>query len=174
MRELAVGTQTTPVELASLMNDLLPDDIVCGRPGADGAVVLHAASAAWASWLPASSQEMIAARVAIDVVLQQVDGMPGARSLAGYVRKQLAGGVSATAGLLAPPLTLLATLYTKTGGPMQGGPAQSRMAPLPTSAWSDSDGNDPLAVTPEQRQALETLLDKLMQLPCRSKQPDRQ
>jgi hypothetical protein len=47
------------------------------------------------------------------------------------------------------------------------------MPPGPACGDSDDDAADHAQVTPEQRQALETLIDRLMQLPCPSKQPDR-
>ena len=171
MRELAVSTQTTPVELANLFNGLLPDETVGGKPGADGAVILYGSNDGQASRFPASGRAVIAARVAIDVVLQQVDGMPGAQPLASTIRAQLAGDNAARAGGLAPPLTLLAQLYCKTIGAMPGSPAQAWIAPRPDSAWSDDYQTEETAVTPEQQQALETLIDRLMQLPRRSTQP---
>nr|WP_314628166.1 hypothetical protein [uncultured Noviherbaspirillum sp.] len=174
MRELAVGTQTTPVELAELFNGLSPDDIVGGKPGADGAVVLFGSYGGLVTLNPASNRAVIAARVAIDVVLQRVEGMPGAQALVGRVRRQLDGDVVARVGGLAAPLTLLAELYCKTVSPMPGSPAQSRLAPRPACHGSDDDDTEQLAVTPEQQQALKTLIDRLMQLPTRSKQPDRQ
>lgn len=173
MRELAVSTQTTPVELANLFNGLLPDNIIGGKPGADGAVVLYGSNDEQASRHPPSVRAIIAARVAIDVVLQQVDGMPGAQPLAGYIREQLAGNGATRAGLLAPPLTLLAQLYCRTTGAMPDGSLPGRMALLPGSDLFDSDEYEEPAVTPEQQQALETLIDRLMQLPCRSREPDR-
>jgi hypothetical protein len=173
MRELAVGTQTTPVELADLFNGLLPDDIVGGKPGANGAVVLFGTNGGLVTLNPASNRAVIAARVAIDVVLQQVDGMPGAQALVKSVRKQLDKDIVARVGGLAPLLTLLANLYCKTVSPMPGSPARTRMAPRPACASGDGDDTEQLAVTPEQQQALETLIDRLMQLPCRPKQPDR-
>lgn len=174
MRELAVGTQTTPVELAELFNGLPPDDIVGGKPGADGAVVLFGSYGGLVTRNPASNRAVIAARVAIDVVLQRVEGMPGAQALVDCVRQQLDGDIVAKVGELAPLLTLLAKLYCKTIGPMPGSPPQSRLAPRPTCARSEGDDTEQLTVTPEQKQALETLIDRLMQLPYRSKQPDRQ
>ena len=174
MRELAVGTQTTPVELANFFNMLEADAVVGGKPGADGAVVLFGRDDGHSAPYPASGRTVIAARVAIEVVLQQVDGMPGARPLLDHVRKQLAGDMPAQVACLAPTLTLLAKLYWKTIGAMPCGPAQIRMAPRPACAWSDGNQAGPAAVTAQQQQALEALIDRLMQLHRRSKQPDRQ
>ena len=173
MRELSVSTQTTPVELADLFNNLSPEDEVGGKPGANGTVVLHVCSGGRLLPHPSSCRTAIAARVAIDVVLQHVDGMPGARVLVGKVREQLDGDTAARAGWLAAPLTVLARLYARTTNAMPGGAGPVRMPPGPACGESDDDVADQVQVTPEQRQALETLIDRLMQLPCPSKQPDR-
>ena len=79
MRELHVSTQTTPVELADFFNQLLPDEEVGGRPGAEGTVVLYACSDAPNAWAYCGMRNAIAARVAIDVIVQHVAGMPGAQ-----------------------------------------------------------------------------------------------
>jgi hypothetical protein len=171
MRELAVSTQTTPVELADLFNQLLPDDKVGGRPGPDGAVILYVCSDGRSPVPHPDSRAAIAARVAIDVVLQQVEGMPGALTLVGKVREQLDGD-AAKAASLAPPLTQLARLYSTTAGAMPDRAGRIRMLP---AACTDGDG-DPgelALVTSEQQQALESLIDRLMQLPCPSKPPGR-
>lgn len=172
MRELSVSTQTTPVELADLFNNLSPDDEVGGRPGVDGAVVLYVCSDGRSPLYQANARVAIAARVAIDVVLQHVDGMPGAHALAGKVRKQLAKDTGARAGWLAPPLTVLARLYARTISAMPGSPGAIRILPCYPRAECDHAAEHAL-VTPEQRQALEMLMDRLMELPCPSKQPDR-
>jgi hypothetical protein len=176
MRKLSVTTLTTPVELADLFNDLSPDDEVGGKPGIDGAVVLYVCCGGGSSPLRyASSRSAVAARVAIDVVLQQVEGMPGAHALARDVREQLTGDCGARAGCLAPPLTMLASLYRRTRSAM---PATTGRIPIvPAASYTennnDSDVSDLASVTAEQRQALENLIDKLMQLPCPSKQAGR-
>ena len=172
MRELSVSTQTTPVELADLFNHLLPDDKIGGRQGADGAVVLYAFSDGRLPLLHPDSWAAIAARVAIDVVLQHVAGMPGALTLVGQVREQLDGGAAARAALLAPPLTQLARLYCTTASAMPHRAERIRMLPA-ASTDGDSDLGELALVTPEQRQALESLIDRLMQLPCPSKPAGR-
>jgi hypothetical protein len=173
MRELAVSTQTTPVDLANLFDGLLPDDAVGGRPGTDGAIILYVNSARRCAQHPASVRSVIAARVAIDVVLQQVDGMPGAQPLVNDIRKQLAGDAAATAGWLAPPLALLARLYSRTTSAMPGSPRQIRVQDSASCADIDTDAAEQATFTPQQQQALEALIDRLMALPRRSKQPDR-
>jgi hypothetical protein len=173
MRELSVSTQTTPVELADLFNGLLPDDEVAGKPGADGAVILYVCRDSRSPLHHASSRAAIAARVAIDVVLQHVEGMPGADVLVGQVRKQLDGESAARADRLAPPLAVLARLYCTTTAAM---PETAGRSPIPAPAActnGDSDVDELALVTSEQRQALESLIDRLMQLPCPSKPPDR-
>lgn len=171
MRELSVSTQTTPVELADLFNNLLPDEKVGGRPGADGAVVLYVCRDGRSPVLHPGSRAAIAARVAIEVVLQHVTGMPGALNLVGQVREQLDGDAARPA-LLAPPLTQLARLYCKTTSAMPDRAGRIRMLP---AACTDGDGDlgELALVTSEQRQALECLIDRLMQLPCPSKPPGR-
>lgn len=173
MRELAVSTQTTPVELADFSRGLLPDDTVGGRPGTDGAVILYVKSGRQCAQHPASVRAVIAARVAIDVVLQQVDGMPGAQPLVDDIREQLAGDAAATAGWLAPPLALLARLYSRTTSAMSGIPRQIRARAGASCAEIDTDAAEQATFTPQQQQALEALIDRLMELPRRSKQPDR-
>jgi hypothetical protein len=173
MRELTVSTQTTPVELARLFNRLAPDDEVGGKPGADGAVILYVCNDGRSPRRPASGRIAISARVAIDVVLQHVDGMPGAQPLVAKVRKQLAEDGGAKAGWLAPPLTMLATLYCKTAGAMSAGASQLLRLSGHARIAVDHDSEEQAQVTPEQRQALEALIDKLMLLPCRSRQLDR-
>ena len=174
MRELSVSTQTTPVELANLFSHLLPDDKVGGRPGGDGAVVLYVCSDGQVPVLHPGSRAAIAARVAIDVVLQHVAGMPGASTLVGHVREQLNGDSVARAALLAPPLAQLARLYCTTASAMPDRAGRIRMLPAGyTDGDSDSDPGELALVNSEQRQALESLIDRLMQLPCPSKPPGR-
>jgi hypothetical protein len=173
MRELSVSTQTTPVELASMFNGLAPDDEIGGKPGADGAVILYVCGGRRSPIRDASGQVAITARVAIDVVLQHVDGMPGAQPMVGNVREQLAGTGIAKAGWLAPPLTVLARLYMKTVSAMPGSPEPGRMPPRQARADSD-DAAEQVLLTPEQRQSMENLIDRLMALSMPSRQPNRQ
>lgn len=173
MRELSVSTQTTPVELANLFNSLLADDEVGGRRGADGAVVLYGCGNAPLPFDLARGRAVIAARVAIDVVLQHVAGMPGARPLLANVREQLAGNAMPRVGCLAPPLTMLARLYIRTTSAMPGAVGDTRL--LHASGGFDDHDTDaePAGVTAEQQQALESLIDRLMALSSPSRQPDR-
>ncbi len=174
MRELSVSTQTTPVELADLFSHLLPDDTVGGRPGRDGALVLYVCSDGQLPVLHPGSRAAIAARVAIDVVLQHVAGMPGAFTLVRQVREQLNDDSVARASLLTPPLMKLARLYCTTASAMPDRVGRIRMLPAAcTDGDSHSDVGELAFVTSEQRQALESLIERLMQLPCPSKPPGR-
>lgn len=173
MRELSVSTQTTPAELASLFNSLLPDEEVGGRPGLNGEVTLYVCGGDRSRDRAEGPMAAIAARVAIDVVLQHVHGMPGAQPLLANVREQLAGDTPAKAGWLAPPLTILARLYCKTMNAMPDSAPQIRILPRHACSEREGDATEQAQLTPEQQEALESLIDRLMQLPCRSKQQDR-
>ena len=173
MRELHVTTQTTPVELADFFNRLLPDDEVGGRPGAEGAVVLYVCDEAPSSYAYANMRNAVAARVAIDVVLQHVAAMPGAQSLLSNVLDQFAGDTAPKAGWLAPPLTVLARLYRKTVNAIPVGADQSRTVYACTDDAADPDASEQVDLTGEQRKALETLLDRLGALSRPSKMPGR-
>jgi hypothetical protein len=172
MRELLVSTQTSPVELAAMFNDLEPNDEIGGRQGTDGALILYACGDGHSPAQSVNGRAAITARVAIDVVLQHVEGMPGAQSLVANVREQLAGAATAKAGWLAPPLTVLARLYSKTISAMPGRTEPGHMLPRLACGDIDDDAVEQQLLTPEQRQALENLLGRLMELPYPSKQPD--
>lgn len=172
MRELSVSTQTTPAELATLFNSLLPDEEVGGRPGPDGEVILYACGDSSRDRAE-DPRAAIAARVAIDVVLQHVYGMPGAQPLLANVHEQLAGNTPVRAGWLAPPLTMLARLYCKTVNAMPDSAPQIRILPRHAGFERDGDPVEHAQLTSEQQVALETLIDRLMQLPRRSKHRDR-
>lgn len=169
MRELSVSTQTTPIELAAFFDGLAPDDEIGGRPGQDGAVVLYVHNDLRPAFQHAIPEAAIAAGVAIDVVLQHVEYMPGALSLVANVRAQLDRGTVARAGWLAPPLAVLARLYAKTLHALPGNP----WSPRGDAAGNEEDGAEGESVTAEQRQALDMLLARLMQFPSPSKQPGR-
>lgn len=172
MRELSVSTQTTPPELATLFNSLLPDEEVGGRPGPDGEVILYACGDSSRDRAE-DPRVAIAARVAIDVVLQHVYGMPGAQPLLANVHEQLAGSTPARAGWLAPPLSMLARIYCKTMNALPDSAPLIRILPRQDCFEFDGDPIDQPQLTSEQQAALETLIDRLMQLPCRSKHRDR-
>ena len=173
MRELHVDTQTTPVELADFFNRLLPDNEVGGRPGADGAVVLFVRADVSCAYGYSSMRNAVAARVAIEVVLQPVASMPGAQPLLSNVRDQFAGDAPPKVGWLAPPLTALARLYRKTVNAMPPGMHQSRILYACTDDATEPQDNGEANLTGEQQQALETLLDRLGALSRPSKMPGR-
>jgi len=173
MRELIVSTQTSPVELAAMFNDLEPKDEIGGRQGADGVLILYPCGDGHSPAHSVNGRAAITARVAIDVVLQHVEGMPGAQPLVANVREQLAGAATAKAGWLAPPLTVLARLYSKTISAMPGRTEPGHMLPRLACGDIDDDAVEQQLLAPEQRQALENLLGRLIELPYPSKQADR-
>jgi len=164
MRELAVDICTTVEELALFINSLPPDGILGGVSGADGMVILYAAdvSARGAGKMPL--RDRLAARVAVEVVLQQTAGMPGAMQLLRNVEEQFEDDHGVRVGWLSPPLTILARIYRKT------------VNALPESALPgngkqyvpryDEDGGDPSApeLNEKQSQAIDLLIDKLLLL----------
>jgi hypothetical protein len=164
MRELAVGICTTVEELALFINSLPPDGILGGVSGADGMAILYAAevSARGAGKMPL--RDRLAARVAVEVVLQQTAGMPGAMQLLRNVEEQFEDDLGARVGWLSPPLTILARIYRKTVNALPD-------SPLPGNGKQyvpryDADGGDPSApeLNREQSQAIDLLIDKLLLL----------
>jgi hypothetical protein len=165
MPELIVGTQTTPVELADFFNQLHPDDEVAGKPGKEGSVTLYASNGIAGGHGSRKMRELVAARVAVEVVLQHVTGMPGTRPLLRSVREQLAEDQPPRAGALAAPLKDLAGLYRKTVSALPDG---SRQAGIQVHFMRDAESGeevDPQALTAEQAQLVERLIDKLVLLP---------
>lgn len=173
MRELHVSTQTTPVELAAFCNRLLPDEEIGGRPGADGTVVLYACSAAQHAHAYRGMRNVIAVRVAMDVVLQHVAGMPGAQPLLGNLAEQLGGDMPPKAGWLAPPLTVLARLYHKTMNAMPPGAAGAAMLHACSAALAEPDDAAGDALSREQELALEKLMERLVSLASMQKMPGK-
>lgn len=164
MKELAVDTCTTVEKLALFINSLPPDGILGGMSGTDGMVILYAAdtNALDAGKMPL--RDRLAARVAVDVVLQQVAGMPGATQLLRNVEEQFEDGHGARVGWLSPPLTVLARIYRKTVNALPD-------PRLPGSGKQyvpryDDDGGDPSGpgLNAEQSQAVDLLIDKLLLL----------
>jgi len=164
MPELIVGTHTTPVELADFFNQLNPDDEVAGKPGKEGSVTLYASSGIAAGHGSRKMRELVAARVAVEVVLQHVTGMPGTRPLLHSVREQLAEDQAPRAGALAAPLMGLAGLYRKTVSALPNG---SRRTGIQVHFMRDAESGeevDPAALSAEQAQVVERLIDKLVLL----------
>jgi hypothetical protein len=165
MPELIVGTQTTPVELADFFNQLHPDDEVAGKPSKEGSVTLYANSGIARGHGSRKMRELVAARVAVEVVLQHVTGMPGTKPLLRSVREQLAEDQPPRAGALAAPLMDLAGLYRKTVSALPDG---RRQAGIQVHFLRDAESGeeaDPQALSAEQAQIVERLIDKLVLLP---------
>ena len=137
MKQLAVDTCTTMEELALFIQSLPSNGILGGVPGADGMVVLYAAQVRGASDIPL--RERLAARVAVDVVLQQVAGMPGTAELLRNVEEQFEGDYGACVGWLCPPLTILSRIYKKTIGAMPHPPSPGYGQHYFSRSANDSD-----------------------------------
>jgi hypothetical protein len=164
MRELAVDTCTTVEELALFINSSPPDGLLGGVSGADGMVILYAAdmSAHEAGKMPL--RDRLAARVAVEVVLQKAACMPGATQLLRNVEEQFEDDHGARVGWLSPPLTILARIYRKTVNALPD-------STLPGDGKQyvpryDDDGGDPSepGLNEEQSQAIDLLIDKLLLL----------
>lgn len=163
MKELAVTTGTTLEALASFVNALPAGSLLGGRSGVDGAVILRVADS---DGVGASLRERLAARVAVEVVVQQVAGMPGAAALLKNIAEQFDDDHGARAGWLAPPLTILARIYRKTVNalPESARPGQA-MHCHALHADLVNDPGCPPTLNLEQRMAVEKLIDRLMLLP---------
>lgn len=173
MPELQVSTQTTPVELADFFNRLQPDDAVGGKPAAQGAIILYVCDAAQHAYPYSGMRDAVAARVAIDVVLQHVAGMPGAQPLLSNVWDQFSSDTGPKAGWLAPPLTVLARLYRKTVNAMPQGASHSKMLHAGADDLADQEDTAQDTLSGDQQQALETLIDRLTALSRPSKMPGK-
>lgn len=160
-RELAVSTCTGIDELAAFINSLPARARLGGRPGPDGVVFLHVGGDGPVALAEAGLRSRVAARIAVEVVLQQVMGMPGAFAHLSNVREQFDGDQCVQAGWLAPPVTILARLYRKT---MDALPETARLARRRRSharAVDCPDGAAAPALSPEQALALEKLATSL-------------
>lgn len=164
MRQLAVNTCTTVEELALFIQSLPSNSILGGVSGADGMVILYAADATTLCVSDVPLRDRLAAQVAVDVILQQVAGMPGAVELLRNVEEQFEGDYGARVGWLSPPLTILSRIYKKTINAMP----QPSLPGHGKRHFSQSTGNhdDPavLGLTLEQMKAIENLIDKLFML----------
>ena len=174
MRELSVSTLTTPVLLADFFRRLDPILAVAGRPGPEGAVVLYGCEKETASLDFENSREAIAARVAIEVVMQKVAGMPGAQPLLAELQNRFAFEPVPSVGALAPAIETLAMLYRKTVGAMPAPLNRNRMLHFYASQAEDCDPIEHQEFSAVQQQALETLIDKLVALSKPARMPDKQ
>ena len=173
MRELTVSTVTTPVSLADFFGQLQPGAVIGGKPGPEGAVVLYLCSEASASRGSADSREAIAARVAIEVVMQQVAGMPGAQPLLADLQRRFAADAPPEAGTLTPVIETLAGLYRKTVSAMPAPVDRNRMLHYYASQADEGDPVEQQELSSEQERALETLVDRLLLLSKPAKVPDK-
>ena len=161
MGQLAVTTCTTVEELALFIQSMPSDSLLGGMPGEEGVVILYAADASASGADAVPLRNRLAARVAVDVVLQRVAGMPGAGEWLRNVEEQFEEDHGARAGWLSPPLTILSRIYRKTMNAMSG--------PLSPEHhqrhFSHHDGErEPSALSglmPDQVKAIEHLIDKL-------------
>ena len=164
MRQLGVNIYTTVEELALFIQSLPSNSILGGRPGEDGMVTLYAADATASGVNDISLRNRLAAKVAVDVILQQVAGMPGAVELLRNVEEQFEGDYGARIGWLLPPLTILSRIYRKTINAMPN-PLLPRHGKHYFSRC-DGERNDSLlsGLKPDQIQTIEHLIDKLFLL----------
>lgn len=174
MRELSVSTLTTPVLLAEFFRQLDPSLAVAGRPGPEGAVVLYGCEKATSSLDFEDSREAIAARVAIEVVMQQVAGMPGAKPLLASLQNRFASQPAPSVGALAPAIETLAILYRKTVGAMPAPVDHNCMLHFYAGQADDRDPIEYQEFSAAQQQALETLIDRLVALSKPARMPDKQ
>ena len=164
MKQLAVNTCTTIEELAIFIQSLLPNGILGGTSGADGMVVLYASEAAASNASDIPLRDRLAAQVAVDVVLQQVAGMPGAVELLRNVEEQFEGDYGACVGWLSRPLTILSRIYKKTINAMPVPPLPGHGKHYLPRTAGDRDDPSSLGLTLDQIKAIENLIDGLFLL----------
>ena len=164
MRRLAVNTCTTVEELALFIHSLPSNSFLGGLSGMDGVIILYAAGAITSGASDIALRDRLAARVAVDVVLQKVAGMPGAAGLLRNVEEQFDDDHGARVGWLSPPLTILSRIYKKTTSamPVSSVPAHDK---YDFSRFADhSDNPSSLGLTLDQTKAIENLIDRLFML----------
>ncbi|WP_194712194.1 hypothetical protein [Noviherbaspirillum soli] len=161
MRQLAVNTCTTVEELALFIHSLPPNSMLGGVPGEDGTVMLYAANATASSAADVPLRDRLAARVAVDVVLQQVAGMPGAVELLRNVEEQFEGDHGARVGWLLPPLTILSRIYRKTMNALPDPALPGHQKHYFSRYDGERDDPSPSGLKPDQIRAIEHLIDKL-------------
>lgn len=165
MRQLAVNTCTTVEELALFIQSLPPNSMLGGVPGEDGMVMLYAANATASGVNDIPLRDRLAARVAVDVVLQRVAGMPGAVELLRNVEEQFEGDYGTRIGWLLPPLTILSRIYRKTINAMPNPPLPEHCKHYFSQCDGERDDPSPSGLKPDQIQAIEHLIDNLFLLP---------
>lgn len=164
MKELAVDICTTVEELAVFVNSLSSDSILGGVSGTNGVVTLYTADTSAPGAEKMLLRNRLAARVAVEVVLQQMAGMPGATPLLRNVEEQFNDDHGVRAGWLSPPLTILARIYKKTVNALPNSLLPSigkQYLPKYEDNGVDLSASE---LNREQRQAVEHLADKLLLL----------
>jgi hypothetical protein len=161
MRQLAVDTGTTVEELALFIQSLPSNRILGGVTGPDGVVMLYAANASAVDASAIPLRNRVAARVAVDVILQQVAGMPGAVELLRNVEEQFEGDCGTRIGWLSPPLTILSRIYRKTLNAMPNPVLPGHGRQYFSRCEDDFDDSSPLKLKLDQIQAIENLIDRL-------------
>jgi hypothetical protein len=164
MGQLAVTTCTTVEELAFFIQSLPPNSILGGVPEDEGMVMLYAADATALGADAIPLRDRLAARVAVDVVLQRVAGMPGAAEWLRNVEEQFEGDYGARIGWLSPPLTILSRIYRKTMNAMSDVPLPKHHKHCFSHDDGERDDAFPSGLMPGQIEAMERLIDKLFLL----------
>lgn len=164
MRQLAVNTCTTVEELAIFIQSLPSNSILGGVSGADGMVILYAADATALCVSDVPLRDRLAAQVAVDVILQQVAGMPGAVELLRNVEEQFEGDHGARVGWLSPPLTILSRIYKKTMNAMPQPSLAGHGKRHFSQSTDDHDDRSASGLTLKQIKAIENLIDNLFLL----------
>jgi hypothetical protein len=165
MRQLAVNTCTTVEELALFIQSLPSNSILGGVSGADGMVILYAADATISCVSDIPLRDRLAARVAVEVILQQVTGMPGALELLRNVEEQFEGDHGARVGWLSPPLTILSRIYKKTINAMPELSSLGHCKHRFLRTGGDHDDPSSSELTLEQIKAIENFIGRLFLLP---------
>jgi hypothetical protein len=159
MAKLNVGTHTTPLELADFFKRLQPGDTVAGKPGHDGAVVLYVNANGDENRL---QEELIAARVAVEVVLQPMENILGAEVALRHVRHAFDAPHAVRVGNISSQLEFLAELYDKSTGAGGKLHAHGRGQIQFIRSQDGSEVASAEDLSAEQMKMVESLFDKLL------------
>lgn len=163
MAKLSVGTHTTPLELAEFFNRLEPGDTVAGKPGRDGAVVLYANAHGEQDRL---QEELIAARVAVEVVLQPMKNILGAEAALRHVQHAFDAPHAVRVGNIRGQLDALAELYDQSVGAEDDLPVRRGGGQVHFIRGQDGlQAGSAQDLSAEQIRMVENLFDKLLALP---------
>lgn len=164
MGQLAVTTCTTIEELALFVQSSPPGSMLGGILGEEGVVTLYAADASAPGADAIPLRDRLAARVAVDVILQQVAGMPGAVEWLRNVDEQFEGDHGARIGWLLPPLAILSRIYKKTVNAMPDPSLPEHQKHYFSHRNGERDDPSPSGLMPGQVQAIEHFIDQLFML----------